>query len=450
MRELLKKIIPTSLFRAGQPVYHYLLALAGAVRYGFPSRKLFVIGVTGTKGKSSVTEIVAAILEEAGYKTALSNTIRFKIAEHSEANMYKMSMPGLFFMQHFLARAHEAGCTHAVVEMTSEGAKQFRHKFIDLNAFVFTNLSPEHIESHGSYEKYRAAKLSIAKLIQTSRKAITYIVANADEPESAAFLAMSSKSSTEKIPYSLRDAEPYNLFQNGLEMTFRGGTDESGTKINAKLEGLFNIYNILAAATLASAMGIDTETIRRAVEKISVIKGRVEHVYAHGDMAAAQEAGQNFDVVVDYAHTADSLEKFYQAFDGRPKICILGNTGGGRDKWKRPVMAGIAEKYCDEVILTNEDPYDEDPQTILDEMSVAVSKEKLKIILDRRKAIHEAVQSAVKKSAKLPSEKSAAVKVAVLITGKGTDPYIMGANGAKMPWSDASVAREELEKVLTK
>lgn len=443
MKGFIKKIIPVRLFRAAQPIYHYLLALAGAIRYGFPSRKLFVIGVTGTKGKSSVTEIVAAILEEAGYKTALSNTIRFKIAEHSEPNMHKMSMPGLFFMQNFLARAHAAGCTYAVLEMTSEGARQFRHKFIDLDAFVFTNLSPEHIESHGSYEKYRSAKLSIARLIEHSRKPETYIVANADDDESPAFLAVSAK---HKKTFSIHDAEPYSVFQGGLELTFRG------IKIRAKLEGLFNIYNILAAATLASAMGIPTETIRRAVEKISVIKGRVEHVYAYGNAAGATKAGQNFDVVVDYAHTADSLEKFYQAFEGRPKICILGNTGGGRDKWKRPVMAGIAEKYCDQVILTNEDPYDEDPQTILDEMAVAVSKEKLKIILDRREAIREAIQSAMKKSAEISESQNDGrnKKVAVLITGKGTDPYIMGANGAKMPWSDAVVAREELEKILTK
>ena len=149
---LLRKITPHFLIST----YHYLLAFVGAVVFGFPSRKLNVIAVTGTKGKSSVVELISALLEEAGFKTAHASTIHFKIGDKVERNMHKMTMPGRFFLQHFLRRAVRAGCTHAVIEMTSEGARQFRHKFISLDALIFTNLAPEHIESHGSYENYVA------------------------------------------------------------------------------------------------------------------------------------------------------------------------------------------------------------------------------------------------------------------------------------------------------
>ncbi len=420
MKEVLKKIIPAAVFRFFQPIYHFGLSLTGAVLHRFPAKGMYIIGVTGTKGKSSTTEILNAILENAGYKTALSNTIRFKIGDKSERNLYKMSMPGRFFMQNFLARAKSAGCTHAVVEMTSEGAKQFRHKWIDLDAFVFTNISPEHIESHGSYEKYRAAKLSIAKLIETSKKPNRTIVVNSDDPEAFRFLAMNAD---KKVTYSLHSVEPYSVDENNTFFNFHG------LEIRPKLIGLFNIYNALAAATTASSLGISDQKIKEAIENMPGILGRVEKV--------SISSKQDFDVVVDYAHTIDSLEKLYKAFPNQRKICVLGNTGGGRDTWKRPGMAKIADTYCDQIILTNEDPYDEDPQKILNEMRVAVTQKPCDVILDRREGIARAISYA----------RSGDV---VLISGKGTDPYIMEANNKKTPWSDVEVAREELDKIVSK
>ena len=165
MEKLLRsteKIIPKKIYTWGQPLYHWILAFFSAVIYRFPSRHIKVIAVTGTKGKSSTTEILNAILEEAGYTTAVLNTIRFKIGGNSTDNLYKMSMPGRFFVQRFLRKAVDAKCDFAVMEMTSQGSLQFRHKFIELDAFIFTNLSPEHIESHGSYENYVQAKVNIA------------------------------------------------------------------------------------------------------------------------------------------------------------------------------------------------------------------------------------------------------------------------------------------------
>ncbi len=410
-----KKIIPKKLFGSLSPIYHFKLAMWGAIIYRFPSRKIKVIAVTGTKGKSSVTEILNAILEEAGYKTAVSNTIRFKVGDVSEPNLYKMSMPGRFFIQKFLRRAVDAKCQYAILEVTSQGAELFRHKFIDFDALIFTNLAPEHIEAHGSYEKYVAAKLSIADAVVKSKKPKTVLVANADDKEAAKFLA---KNFAVKRTFSLSDVKPYEMRDEGLDFTFHG------TKIHSPLSGVFNIMNILAAATLANEYGIDVTTIKKAVEKFSEIKGRVERI----------KEGQDFNVVVDYAHTPESLQALYDAFRGHRRICVLGNTGGGRDVWKRDKMAKIAETECDEIILTNEDPYDDDPQKIITDMASAIPDAKPIVIMDRRMAINKAISMAHSGDA-------------VLITGKGTDPYIMGANGTKIPWSDASVAREEIKKL---
>ena len=175
---LAKRIIPKNLVAKGRPIYHYLLAFLGAVYYRFPSKRIKVVAITGTKGKTTTVELVNAILEEAGFKTALASTLRFKIGEKSEDNKFKMTMPGRFFLQNFLRKAVGTGCDWAVIEMSSEGAKQFRHKFIDLDALIFTNLAPEHIESHGSYQKYLEAKLSIAKALEESSKKEKVIVSN--------------------------------------------------------------------------------------------------------------------------------------------------------------------------------------------------------------------------------------------------------------------------------
>jgi UDP-N-acetylmuramoyl-L-alanyl-D-glutamate--2,6-diaminopimelate ligase len=425
MLKILKKIIPKSIFEFFSPAYHYILALLGASIYAFPSKKLVVIGVTGTKGKTTTTELVNAILETAGYKTALQNTLRFKIGEKEKRNLFKMTMPGRFFMQKFLREAVKVGCTHVIIEMSSEGAKQFRHKFIYPDVLIFTNLAPEHIESHGSYEKYFQAKLAIAKELE-NKKGKT-IIANMDDKEGEKFLELNIKN---KIPYSLRDAI-------AVKADFRGSSFQMGKMIiHSKLPGIFNVYNMLGAIAYAKFAGISDEAIKKGLESINFVRGRMEKI----------DCGQNFDVVVDYAHTPDSLRAVYQTYNSCKKICVLGNTGGGRDTWKRPEMGKIADEYCDQIILTDEDPYDEDPMKIVGDIKKGIKKKPVEIIMDRRRAINKAIQNAL-----ITKQTSGdKYKVAVLITGKGTDPYIMGPNGTKQEWDDATVVREELNKILKK
>ncbi len=423
MLRQLKKIIPAPVFKTFQPLYHFMLAYVGALVYGFPSRKMCVIGVTGTKGKSTTTELIATILERAGHTVAVSNTIRFSVAGNSTPNLYKMSMPGRLFMQQFLARARAAHCTHVVMEITSEGARQYRHRGIALDMLVFTNLSPEHIESHGSFEKYRDAKRSIGRALAQSSKKETWIVANKDDVESTFYLSLPA---SHALAFSLTDAEPYSLDEHTVSFTF------NKERIVAPLTGLFNVYNALAAVTATSALGVSTDIIRDALAGVAQIKGRVERIVARGDAGTRQQ----IEVVVDYAHTADSLEKLYTAFADKRKICVLGNTGGGRDTWKRKEMGAIADAYCDAIILTDEDPYDDDPRKIVEDMTEGITRVPYQIIMDRREAIATAI-------------KEANAGDVVLITGKGTDPYIMRAQGVKEPWSDADVAREELERALS-
>jgi len=417
---VLRKLIPKKIFESLQPIYHYKMALLGALFYRFPSKRIKVIGVTGTKGKSSTVEMINSILEQAGYKTAVAGTIRFKIGDKSQKNLYKMTMPGRFVMQKFLHDAANAKCDYAIIEMTSQGVLQSRHKFIYLDALVFTNISPEHIESHGSYEKYLEAKLKIAKELSASPKKSKIIVLNADDKEHLKF--QNAAKNARPVNYSLQDAVDYKTDSKKSDFIFHH------EEIQLPLPGVFNIYNALAAASLAHALDVKPEAIKKGLEKMNEIKGRVQKI----------SEGQNFEVVVDYAHTIDSLEKLYGAFPNKQLVCILGNTGGGRDKWKRAGMAIIAERNCRHIILTNEDPYDEDPAEIVEAMKEAIKdKSKVEIVMDRREAIRKGIETC----------KDGEV---LLISGKGTDPYIMIEDGKKIPWSDENVAREELQKYLEK
>jgi len=420
VRQLIKRWLPHSLFTRLQPAYHYLLAFLGALVHRFPSRDIVVIGVTGTKGKSSVTEILSHILRSDDKKVASLSTIQFSIDGEVERNLFKMTMPGRFFVQKFLRQAVTAGCTHAVIEMTSEGAKQFRHKFIELDALIFTNLTPEHIESHGSFENYKTAKLSLAKAVENSSKRPRYLVANVDDEHGSDFLNFEVE---QKLPYSLKDLKLYTLHKDGFSLVFGDNT------VRVPLIGLFNVYNTLAAITLAKALGVPSEKIYSSLGKLPQLKGRVEKF--RGVLADKRSA----TVVVDYAHTPDSLTKLYEAFPNQTKICVLGNTGGGRDSWKRPEMGAIAEKYCGRIILTNEDPYDEDPMKIVNDMRAGMSESApVKIIMDRKEAIKEAIMDCPDGGL-------------VLVSGKGTDPYIMGANNTRVEWSDAEVCQALLAEL---
>ena len=381
---LIRKFLPKFLISW----YHFLLAFLAAILYGFPSRKLKVIGVTGTNGKTTVVELTARVLEEAGFKVAFLSSIRFKINEKEWPNKLKMTMPGRFFIQKFLKQASTAGCQYFILEVTSEGILQHRHRFINFETAVFTNLSPEHIERHGGFENYKKAK---GKLFQTAKK--IHII-NRDDKNTDYFWQFPAE---KKFGYKLSDYPDLKI----------------------KLLGEFNLYNAAAAISVGLSQGINLEICKKAVEGFEGIPGRMELVIS-----------QPFKVFVDYAFTPNALEKVYQAV--KPKICVLGAAGGGRDKWKRKVLGEIAGKYCENIIITNEDPYDENPMEIIEQVANGAGP-KAKKILDRREAIREALKLAN------PGD-------TVIITGKGCEPWICLAGGKKIPWDDRQVVKEEFAK----
>ena len=398
----IEKFIPRKLYKIGQPYWHATLSTVGAIKYRFPSKRIHVIAITGTKGKSSTAEFVNAILERAGYKTSLLSTIRFKIGDESKPNLFKMTMPGRFFTQKFLRESVDVNCDYAIIEITSEAARFYRHLFIDIDTLIFTNLTPEHIESHGGFNNYLACKLRIAKSVKSSKKKIRSVIANISDKHGAHFLV-------------------YDVDRNI-------GYEEFDSKnIKLSVDGDFNKMNALAAKTFAKSINIKDEIIDEALFSVKEIQGRVQHI----------NAGQNFDVIVDYAHTVDSLEKLYKTYADRHIIAVLGACGGGRDKAKQPLLGAVADKYCDTIIVTDEDPYDDDVDEIIENVASGIKNHVAQKIRDRRQAISTALSLAKSNSI-------------VIISGKGTDPYIMRANGEREKWSDAKVAKEEIEKILLK
>ena len=227
-----------------------------------------------------------------------------------------------------------------------------------------------------------------------------------------------------KYSFSLDAAQPYHITEDGVDLTFEN------TVMHSKLLGVFNAYNILAAATYAHSQGIDTTIIQNAIRAFDHIPGRVQKIVA-GPLVGGTK--QNFTVVVDYAHTKESLEGLYRAFGQRRKICVLGNTGGGRDAWKRPLMGKNADTYCTHIILTNEDPYDEDPWQIIEQVAAGTNGKGEKI-LSRREAIRKAMVKATAGDV-------------VIITGKGSEDLMVLAGGKKIAWDDREVVREEFAKL---
>ncbi len=429
MISLLRKLIPSFLLSW----YHFCLALLGAVFYRFPSKNLKVIGVTGTKGKTTTCNIIAQALNRSGLKTGMATTVNFMIGDREWINTTKQTMLGRLQLQRLLTQMVKEGCKYAVVETSSEGILQHRHLFIDYDIAIFTNLSPEHIERHGSFENYRAAKLKLFGKVSKKKNAIG--IYNLDDENIEYFLSYPMK---EKYGYSLKGRKKEGLKTievKDVQLSPRGSTFRvNNDDFDMKLIGEFNVYNAAAAICSLLSQGVAMEKIKEVLAKTKPTPGRLEMV----------DEGQKFTVIVDYSYEATSLEsvlKTAKIFNPNRVIVVFGSAAGGRDKWRRAAMGKIADKYADLVIVTTDDPYDEKPEDIIDDILKEILKNKQRIlndnvfrIIDRRQAIRQSLRLAEENDL-------------IIFAGKGGEVWMNLAKGKKIPWKETEIVQEELRNL---
>lgn len=412
-----------------------ILARIAALIYRNPSRELIVIGVTGTNGKSTTVNLISRILEQAGAKTGFTTTINFKVGDKEWLNDTKMTMPGRFRLQKMLRDMVKAGCVYAVIETSSQGLDQHRHLGVEYDAAVFTNLAPEHLEAHHGFENYKKAKGKLfAHVSRFKNKKIggavipKIIAVNADDENAGYFLDFLAD---KKITYSMENFSDYRAEDAVLEPAGSRFTLK-GMDFEMPLPARFNIYNALAAIAVTAGLGVPLEAARDALAQAKTIPGRLEYI----------DAGQDFKVMIDYAPEPNSLAELYHLLKSIPKnklIHVLGSAGGGRDKARRPILGRMAAETADYVIVTNEDPYDEDPMEIINRVTEGamaggkVLDENLFKRMDRQEAIEKAISLAG------PGD-------FVLITGKGAEQAMVVQGGRKIKWDDREVVRQILKK----
>jgi UDP-N-acetylmuramoyl-L-alanyl-D-glutamate--2,6-diaminopimelate ligase len=432
MKRLLKKIIPKRVIL----FYHRVLAWVAAWVEGFPSERLIVIGVTGTRGKSTTSYLIAKALEAGGATVGLTSTVYFKIGEREWLNDTKMTMLGRFRLQRMLREMVRAGCTHVVIETSSEGILQSRHAGINYDVAVFTNLSREHLEAHGGFESYKRAKQELfSQLMRKPHKGKQKKVniVNLDSPHALDFSTISADAH-----WGFGQEPPPAAFGGTVVPISNVHCDLEGcafdidhTTLHLQLLGAFNVANAAAALTVGLALGFPIDRMRTAFETLTLMPGRMERI----------DEGQPFQVMVDYAHDEASFEAMFDAvkmMKFRRIIHVFGSAGGVRDHAKRPVLGRLSGTHADLVVITNEDCWDEDPQKIIREIkagALSVGKKEgidLYTVLDRREGIRKGLALAG------PND-------LVLVTGKGTEQFIVYAPNQRKPWDDRVVTRQLLK-----
>lgn len=413
-------------------------------RYGRPARKLIVVGVTGTKGKTTTCRLIASALEAGGFKVGLLSTVEFQIGEKRWLNDKKMTMLGRGQIQSMLKQMVEAECKYVVVETSSEGILQYRHFGLLYDVVVFTNLGTEHHERHGGFENLKRDKGKIfAELTKTKNKVLggqkvpKVIVASIDDKNADYYLQFAAD---KKFTFSIKETNTRPQVPNvagRIVSSDNSGVDfeAEGATYRLNILGEFNVYNALAAVAVAKSQNISLDKISAGLSSVKLVEGRMEMV----------EAGQDFKVIVDYAHEPMSLTELFKSLrqmvgPDKKVISVVGSDGGGRDKGKREKMGEIAGRLTDYVVVTDVNCYDEDPHEIAEMLAKGAREagkkdnENLFIEVDRRNGIAKAISLA-------------RAGDVVVITAKGTEPFIGIAGGKKIPWDDRKVAREILLEV---
>lgn len=414
LRHTLSSIAPRSL----KNWYHFSQAVLANVWYGFPGKHLRVIGVTGTNGKTTTTQFIARILVTAGKKVAMASTINFQIGERQWVNASKFTTLSPWKLQQFLRDAVTEGCEYAVIETSSHALDQNRVWGIPYEIAVMTNVTREHLDYHETMLAYREAK---RQLFKRAKQAVVNL-----DMEDPMFFYVPAPGKT--LTYSTRDPQA-GVLATGISLDFKGTefvVDETHFRLH--IPGLFNIENALAAIGVARLLEIDYSVASRALESVTGVPGRMELVPNH----------MNADILIDYAVTPDAFEKLYASIlplkiPGSQIIHVFGACGE-RDRGKRPQMGEIASSSADIIILTNEDPFYEDPERIIDDIERGIAKKRDKNyfrIFDRRSAIRKALSLAE-------------IGDIILVTGKGAE-VTMAIGDKRVPWNERQIIEEELE-----
>lgn len=432
-KQALRRLIPKS----GLLTYHRTRASLTALWFRYPARRMVVIGVTGTNGKTTVVSLISQMLEQLGEAVGAISTATIRIRSEEVLNQTKLTTASPARLQSLLQRMQRAGCRYAVLEASSEGLEQGRLNGIPLHIGVFTNLTPEHIESHGSFDAYARAKgrlfWSLSRSPRSAGRAKVAVL-NIDDPAAEQY----ARFPVDRVVGCSIRPQPASIRSNA-PLTIRAArdlvVDASGGRFTVDkipffvpLIGSFNIMNALEAVAVIEQLGFPLADIARALSAVAPVPGRLEFIRITAP----------FRVLVDYAPEPASMAALYSVlpmFHANRVIHVFGSAGGGRDRARRPILGKFVAERADIAIITNEDPYDESPEHIIADIVAGArtaqpAKALVEEILDRRQAIRRALALAQ------PGD-------LVVITGKASEQWIVGPQGEKLPWDDRVVVQEE-------
>ena len=423
-----RSVLPSQAVHLLENVYRKTRIQLLSARYGWPARGLRVIAVTGTNGKTTTANYINEILKQAGYKTAMFTTAVIEVAGESKINDLNATVASVSRMQQFLNEARRSKVDFVILEVTSHSLHQHKLDGVPIEAAVMTNLTQDHLDYHKTMEKYAAAK---GLLFARNPR---YIVLNRDDDWFDYFDRYLAEE--QKITYGKsEDADvrisDIKLYKKGSEAVLAFDHQEK-SQLATYLPGEYNVFNMAAAASICYVLGVSMSDIKNGIASLEGIPGRFERA----------TKDETYEVIVDYAHTPDALEKLLEATRNitKKRIILVFGACGDRDALKRPIMGKIAAKLADEIILTDEESYNENPDKIRRDIYAGIEESKATNktteIADRREAIRHALNIAKKDDT-------------ILITGMGHEQFRI-INGEKLPWNDTNIVREIISEKIKK
>ncbi|HEV3123236.1 MAG TPA: UDP-N-acetylmuramoyl-L-alanyl-D-glutamate--2,6-diaminopimelate ligase [Candidatus Dormibacteraeota bacterium] len=409
------------------------LAPLAAEIAGHPSRRLCIAGITGTDGKTTTTTMLHAAWRACGLRAGAMSTVDFRVDDSVTINDTRQTTPEAVDLQRRLRTLVDAGCTHAAVETSSHALALHRVDCVDFRAAVFTRITSEHLDVHGTQAEYLEAKARLGHAVSARHDGIMVL----DADDEIGYPRLSTIAVAQRLTYSASAAAGADLCAESVTadaggVRFTALTPWGRTAVQLRLAGRFNVANALAAVAAACATGGNLEGAVRGLGDLDHVSGRMERV----------DLGQPFSVVIDYAHTADSLERVLSelraATPGR--LWVVFGSAGERDRPKRAEMGAIAARLADVVVVTDEDPREEDREAILEEIAAAArahgarDSDSLHVIPDREAAIDFAIQGA-------------AAGDTVLCAGKGHESSIISGR-CKLPWSEHDTVERAVARRL--